>query len=100
MLLRIAKFFNVSADRLLTGVISENTEIHTELGLSEGAANLLRRNCVTGKNGDNISIPILNNLLGDSSFYNFLEDLHYKAEKIKEFQVMPMEVLVVTGTNK
>ena len=99
MLLRIAKFFNISADRLLTGVSAENAELHTELGLSEDAANLLKRNCVIDKNGDNIIIPIINNLLGDSSFYNFLEELHYKAEKIKELQAMSPEKREQTHPN-
>ena len=41
-LVKIAEFFNVSVDYLLTGISSQNKSIHEELGLSEEAiGNLL-----------------------------------------------------------
>jgi transcriptional regulator with XRE-family HTH domain len=49
ILYKIAKYFDVSVDYLLTGISSSNTEIHKQLGLSEKAINFIKRAKETDK---------------------------------------------------
>lgn len=83
-LYKIAKYFDVSVDYLLTGVSSDNKEIHKQLGLSEDAVNWIKRAKTTG-NFENCTdvITTLNSLLSDRDFYSFLEDLNFKTEYLK-----------------
>jgi transcriptional regulator with XRE-family HTH domain len=83
-LYKIAKYFNVSVDYLLTGVSSENKDLHKQLGLSEDAVNWIKRAHDTGR-FDNCTdvITTLNSLLSDRYFYAFLKDLTFKAESLK-----------------
>ena len=83
-LVKIAEYFGVSVDYLLTGVSSENKKINEELGLSETAVTMLR----TAKKTDNFEncekvIDILNDLLSDRDFYVFLEDMSFKIAAFK-----------------
>jgi len=84
-LFRIAKYFDVSTDYLLTGVSAENKEIHKQLGLSEGAVNLIKRALKDDKVGSaSPVIPILDELLSSVDFFQFLEDLSLKIENLKK----------------
>jgi transcriptional regulator with XRE-family HTH domain len=76
-LVKIAKFFDVSVDYLLTGISSQNKPIHEELGLSEEAIRLIK---IAGTVEE---FETLNDLLSDSDFYHFLEDVTYKAQQVK-----------------
>ena len=83
-LLKIAEFFDVSVDYLLTGISSENKSIHTELGLSEQAIDLIKRAKVTDKHDSTTTVmATLNGLLSDRDFYEFLEDVTFKASQVK-----------------
>jgi len=92
-LYKIARYFDVSVDYLLTGVSSENKEIHKILGLSEGAVNLIKRAHDTDKFGScSEVVPVLDGLLSDVDFYRFLEDLSFKMENLKKLiQLSPEE---------
>jgi DNA-binding XRE family transcriptional regulator len=83
-LYKIAKYFSVSVDYLLTGISSRNKELHKQLGLSEEAVNWIKRAHDTGtfENCTDIT-TILNSLLSDRDFYTFLEDLTFKAQSLK-----------------
>ena len=76
-LVKIAEYFDVSVDYLLTGVSSGNTEINKKLGLSEKALNMIE----LAKGTE--SIKIINELLSDKDFYTFLEDIIFKSENIQ-----------------
>ena len=76
-LVKIAKFFGVSVDYLLTGISSQNKSIHEELGLSEEAIKLIK----TARTVE--AFKTLNDLLSDRDFYNFLEDVTFKAQQVK-----------------
>lgn len=76
-LVKIADYFNVSVDYLLTGVSSQNKPIHEELGLSEEAIGMLKRAKETA------IIATLNELLSDRGFYDFLEDTNFKVQQLK-----------------
>ena len=76
-LVKIADYFNVSVDYLLTGVSSQNKPIHEELGLSEEAIGMLKRAKETA------IIATLNELLSDRGFYDFLEDTDFKVQQLK-----------------
>jgi transcriptional regulator with XRE-family HTH domain len=76
-LVRIADYFDVSVDYLLTGVSSQNKPIHEELGLSEEAIGMLKRAKETA------IIATLNELLSDRGFYDFLEDTNFKVQQLK-----------------
>lgn len=76
-LVRIADYFDVSVDYLLTGVSSQNKPIHEELGLSEEAIGMLKRAKETA------IIATLNELLSDRGFYDFLEDTDFKVQQLK-----------------
>jgi len=83
-LVKIGEFFGVSVDYLLTGVSSENKAINEELGLSEDAIDMLKR----AKDADSFDggpalVEIINELLSDRDFYDFLDDAALKSSQIK-----------------
>ena len=83
-LVKIAEFFSVSVDYLLTGISSENKAINEELGLSEDAIDMLKR----AKDADSFDggpdlIATVNELLSDRDFYDFLDDAVLKSSQIK-----------------
>ena len=83
-LVKIAEFFGVSVDYLLTGVSSKNKSIHEELGLSEEAINWLKRARETQALDEMPTLlDTLNGLLSDRDFYDFLDDLTFKAYQVK-----------------
>lgn len=83
-LVKIAEYFNVSVDYLLTGISSENKDMHEELGLSEEAITLMKYAKDTkGFNGATPLIKLLDSLLSDKDFYEFLEELDLKAEQVR-----------------
>ena len=76
LLLKIAQYFGVSVDYLLTGVSSTNTAIHSDLGLSEEAIEGLR-NLTKGQHDMHGAstmrvLGIVNSLLADDATYSFL----------------------------
>ncbi len=94
VVLRVAKYFGVSIDYLLTGVSSQNKDICEELGLSEEAVTFLRRaadmyslKCADRKE----TIPYLNELLSDKEFYEFLDELHDCVETLQRTLTMSDE---------
>ncbi|MEG0579397.1 MAG: helix-turn-helix transcriptional regulator [Niameybacter sp.] len=83
-LYKIARHFDVSVDYLLTGVSSDNKELHKQLGLSEEAINSLKKAQVTSSAPHCTDVvTTLNALLSDREFYAFLEDLTYKTETLR-----------------
>ena len=83
VVLRIAKFFDVSVDYLLTGVSSYNKGYTEELGLSEQAVECLKRAKEMYPQADMERIrtmPYLDELLSDKEFYEFLDALYYYVE--------------------
>lgn len=93
-LLKIAQYFDISTDYLLTGVSSENKELHKQLGLSEEAVNLIKRAHKDDQVGSTSPvIPILDELLSSVDFFVFLEDLSLKIENLKKLaQLSPDEL--------
>ena len=90
ILVWIAKYFNVSIDYLLTGLSSNNIDIHKELGLSEKAIEKLKATkAVDAFEGISRIITTLNELLSDSDFYNFLDGLNFKTSIIKAYKENP-----------
>lgn len=85
IVLRIAQFFGVSVDYLLTGVSSYNKEYSEELGLSEEAIEHLKcaKQMYSQVNPDTDkihNIPYLDELLSDKDFYEFLDTLYHYVE--------------------
>lgn len=78
ILIRIAAYFGVSVDYLLTGISSENKAVHEQLGLSEKALGLLR----TAKQYPE-TLAIIDQLLSDEEFYTFVDDITLKVDRIK-----------------
>lgn len=87
-LVKMAEFFGVSVDYLLTGISSENMDINATLGLSEDAIVMLKRAHEYSKDTGEFPSPIalINNLFADKAFYEFLEELGYKAIKLRILQ--------------
>lgn len=88
VVLRIAQFFDVSVDYLLTGVSSYNKEYSQELGLSETAVEHLKRAKklypqVDPEPARVHTIPYLDELLSDDEFYEFLDALYYYVEDLQ-----------------
>lgn len=82
-LYKIARYFDVSVDFLLSGVSSENKEVHKVLGLSEEAVRLIKLAHDTDRSESCTEvIPLLDELLADVDFYRFLEDLALKIENL------------------
>lgn len=95
VVLRIAKYFNVSVDYLLTGVSSYNKEYSEELGLSEKAVELLKRAKEMYPQTDlerTRTMPYLDELLSDKEFYEFLDALYYYVEGLQGTQGMTDEM--------
>lgn len=83
-LVKIAEFFGVSVDYMLTGISSQNKPIHEELGLSEEAIGMLKIAKETeGFDGMPTVLDTLNSLLSDRDFYDFLDDVTFKAQQVK-----------------
>lgn len=87
-LVKTAEFFGVSVDYLLTGISADNIDINAALGLSEDAIAMLKRAHEYGKDTGEFPVPIelINDLFADKSFYEFLEELSYKATKLRIMQ--------------
>lgn len=83
-LYKIAKYFKVSVDFLLSGVSSENASINETLGLSEAAVNMLKLANKMDKENDLPIMPLINDLFSDRDFYQFLEDMLFKAENLRK----------------
>lgn len=97
VLLRIARFFDVSVDYLLTGISSSNRGYNEELGLSDGSIEFLKRakDMFGGINvADNTekTMPYLDELLSDKEFYEFLDGLHYYVEGLGGSDGLPDEM--------
>lgn len=83
-LVKISAYFGVSIDYLLTGVSSQNKSINEELGLSEEAIYMLKRvKKFTNFDNEPMLINVVNELLSDSEFYDFLDDASFKVSQIK-----------------
>jgi len=83
-LVKIAEFFGVSVDYLLTGISSENKAINEELGLSEDAIDMLKRaKDADSFDGGPVLIETVNELLSDRDLYDFLDDVVLKSSQIK-----------------
>ena len=86
-LLKIAQYFGVSVDYLLTGVSAENKAANETLGLSEEAIQFLKRAKAYNHATDfPTALELINGLLSDKDFYEFLDDLGYKASKYRIIQ--------------
>jgi len=72
-LYKIARYFNVSVDFLLSGVSSENKSIHETLGLSEGTVNMLKMVNERDRTSEMPIMPLINDLLSNKYFYIFIE---------------------------
>lgn len=97
VVLRIAKFFDVSVDYLLTGVSSYNKEYSETLGLSETAVECLKRAKEmypqVDPDPDRVhTMPYLDELLSDKDFYEFLDSLYYYVEGLHGTQGMTDEM--------
>ena len=95
VLLKISNYFDVSVDYLLTGVSANNKGYNKELGLSESSIVLLRRAKDYAQQTDEAksnTMPYLDELLSDSEFYQFLEDLHFYVENLKTTENMDDEM--------
>lgn len=87
-LVKMAEFFGVSVDYLLTGISAENIDINATLGLSEDAIAMLKRAHEYDKPTGEFATPteLINDLFADKTFYEFLDDLSYKAAKLRIIQ--------------
>lgn len=86
VVLRIAQFFDVSVDYLLTGVSSYNKEYSKELGLSETAIEKLKHAASLYGQADMDglrTVHYLDELLSDSNFYEFLDAFYYYVEGLQ-----------------
>ena len=95
VVLRIARYFDVSVDYLLTGVSSYNKEYSEELGLSEAAVECLKRAKEMYPQTDmeqTHTMPYLDELLSDKEFYEFLDALYYYVEGLQGAQGMTDEM--------
>lgn len=95
VVLRIARYFDVSVDYLLTGVSSYNKEYSEELGLSEAAVECLKRakDMYPQTNLERAhTMPYLDELLSDKEFYEFLDALYYYVEGLQGTRGMTAEM--------
>lgn len=100
MALKIAQFFGVSVDYMLTGVSSQNRSYYEELGLSETAVQYLRRARQMYSLPDSEkaqTIPFLDEMLSDREFYEFLEDLAHHVEQTRMAQSKADKALKKAG---
>lgn len=99
-LVKMAEFFGVSVDYLLTGISSENKDINEEIGLSNEAINFLKiAKTVDTFDGTDKLVNVINNLLSDRDFYVFLEDLVFKMENLKKLMSGEFDKSHVEGLN-
>jgi len=99
-LCKMAQYFDVSLDYLLTGVSAENHDLNRDFGLSEDVIRYMSAVYDFGadENGEDI-MPLLNTVLADSEFYKVLAKIKIGCKKIeadsseetKEFQMWSME---------
>lgn len=89
VVLKIARFFDVSVDYMLTGISSDNKGYHEELGLSDEAIQYLkqaRELTIMEDSGSEGTIPYLDELLSDKDFYQFMDEIAYKIASLKNVQ--------------
>ena len=80
-LVKLADYFGVSCDFLLTGVEPQDKQEHQEIGLSGEAIRLLKQ-CEHGQ-----VLAFIDELLSDPEFYSLLSDaLKYKARERSIFE--------------
>ena len=90
--LEIANYFGVSVDYMLTGISSNNKSINRMLGLSEDAITRIKQaNLYKGTGDFPAPLEMINSLLSDKEFYEFLDDLGYKATNVKTVRVKQKE---------
>lgn len=106
-LCKMARYFDVSLDYLLTGVSAENIDFQKKCGLSETAIKKIEivNDLGTDSEADDAEevISFLNTLLEDSDFYQVLSKVGKGYKKIsetddqddKEFQMWNMERTVL-----
>lgn len=95
VVLRIARYFDISVDYLLTGVSSYNKAYSEELGLSETAVEYLKlaKEMYPQTNIKRThTMPYLDELLSDKEFYEFLDALYYYVEGLQKTQNMKDEM--------
>lgn len=95
VILRTARFFDVSVDYLLTGVSSYNKNISEEIGLSEEAIEHLKhaKQMYPQTDPERVkTMPYLDELLSDKDFYEFLDALYYYVEGLQSTQDMTEEM--------
>ncbi len=95
VVLRIANYFDVSVDYLLTGVSSYNKEYSETLGLSDSSIEHLKKakELYAQVAPDRFrTVPYLDELLSDKDFYEFLDALFYYIEGLKGTQTMTDEI--------
>lgn len=95
VVLRIAEFFDVSVDYLLTGVSSYNKGYSETLGLSDSSVEHLKRakELYSQVAPDRFqTLPYLDELLSDNDFYEFLDALFYYIEGLRGTQAMTDEM--------
>lgn len=91
-LLKIAQFFHISVDYLLTGLSSDNSDINKELGLTEDAIKMLKRaSCTENFEGMPTVMDYTNKLLSDNDFYQFLQDLIFKVNAVQSAESLTSE---------
>lgn len=91
-LVNITRYFDVSVDYLLTGVSSYNKETNKELGLTETSIHMLQNaNGMETFEGMPTVMETLNNLLSDRDFYDFLDELSFKANMVRSAANMTPE---------
>lgn len=81
ILIKIAAYFGVSVDYLLTGISSENKAVHEQLGLSEQSVILLKQ----AKQYADV-LGTIDDLLSDVEFYTFLAAMDHKVTRIKDLE--------------
>lgn len=95
VVLRIAQFFGVSVDYLLTSISSYNKGYNEELGLSESSVEYLKRARQLYPQTDIERVntmPYLDELLSDKDFYEFLDALYYYVEGLRGTRNMTDEM--------
>lgn len=91
-LILIARHFGVSVDYLLTRISSDNKNISDELGLTEESIEMLKRaKGIETFEGMPTVTKYINSFLSDPDFYNFLEDLSFKENRVRSAQNMTPE---------
>lgn len=88
----LCMFFDVSADFLLFGIDTKNIDMHKDTGLSNEAIEMLV-NAHNTNNESNDIYEILNSILSDRDFYEFIEDVDFHAARLKELQSLDITEL-------